>query len=136
MTTTMNSNDIFKQLTINSLLDSGDLQLKVKEFVFYDRVEVEARRKKRKLVQEIKDGLRYSLENFDTHWSISYDFNDEFMCWESQNCRCCGGYYIVGHEEASESYPFISCQCDEDYAKEILIRHFSFVPPQRYNYGN
>jgi hypothetical protein len=132
----MNSNDVFKQLAINSLLNSGDLQEQIKQFVFYDRVEVESRRKKNQLIKEIKYGLCYCLENFDTHWSISYDLNDEFKCWESQNCRCCGGFYIIGDEVASEVNPSIACQCDEDYATEILMRHFSFVPTQRNFYGN
>jgi hypothetical protein len=132
----MNSNDVFKQLAINSLLNSSDLQEQIKQFVFYDRVEAESRRKKNKLIQEIKYGLSYCLEHFDIHWSIAYDFNNEFMCWEGQNCPCCGGYYIVGDEEASVAYPSIACQCDNEYAQEMLMLHFSYVPPQRNNYGN
>ena len=131
----MNSNDVFKQLAINSLLNSSDLQEQVKQFVFYDKLEAESRRKKKLLIHEIKHGLQYSLEHFGIHWSISHEFNGRFLCWEGQNCPCCGGYYIVGHEEASIAYPSIACQCDDEYAQEMLMLHFSFVP-QQHNYGN
>ena len=114
----MNSTDVFKQLAINSLLISHELQEQVKQYVFYDKVESETRRKKGEVVSRIKSGLDYSSNPFNGHWGISDDFSDVQL--QAVNCSCCGQFHLANGEDASTLHPAIICQCDDDYVTEIL----------------
>jgi hypothetical protein len=114
----MNSNDIFKQLAINAVLNASDLQLKVKEFVFYDRVEAYARQKKRGLINMLKLGLSYYLDNFNEgHWGLSYRYERQL---QAVNCPCCGNFHLANNQDASTLNPALTCQCDDDYVEEII----------------
>ena len=113
----INSNDLFKQLAINSLLNSTDLQEQVKQFVFYDRTEAEARRNKKGLINQLKLGLRYLPAINYQNWLIGFRYEVQL---QAVNCPCCGQYIIANNEDFTTLGDSIVCKCDDEYVDEIM----------------
>ena len=124
----MTNEDIFKQLTINSFVIPTELQEQVKQFVFYDKVEAEARRNKRGLNNQLRLGLTYvsiQLSYPHGHWGISYRYEWGISYrYELQlqgiNCPCCGNFRIANNEDITTMTPSIACHCEYEYVTEIV----------------
>jgi hypothetical protein len=112
----MNSTDIFKQLTINSLINSRELQEEVKSFIFYDRKEKETRDKKRGLINQLNLGLNY-YPAIDGHWALSYRYERQL---QAVNCICCGQFHVANREDSSTLPESMICYCDPLYIEEII----------------
>jgi hypothetical protein len=113
----MSSNDIFKQLAINSLINSKDLQEEVKSFIFYDRKEAEAKRNKQGLINQLKLGLRYYPDNQGGHWALNFRYERQL---QAINCICCGQYHIANNQDFTTLPARLLCNCDENYVEEIM----------------
>ena len=114
MTMMINSIDIYKQCAINSLFNSTDLQEMVKQFVFYNKTEAEARRNKNGLINQLKLGINYRGYG---HWALSFRYEVQL---QAVNCSCCGQYHVANHQDYTTLNPSLICYCDEEYAEEIM----------------
>lgn len=103
--------DVVKQLIVNRLLDSSDLQNIVKSFIFYDIETAKTRRKKRGLINNLKLGLSYN-NVYTAYWTLSYRYE---IAINSANCVCCGNYY-----SNADTNQTITCVCDADYVDTML----------------
>jgi hypothetical protein len=116
----MTNDDIFKQLTINSFMIPTVLQELVKGFVFYDKVEAEARRNKTGLNNQLKLGLTYFGDDVDFHhghWGLSYRYERQL---QAVNCPCCGNFHLANNQDFTTLNPSITCHCDDEYVDEIM----------------
>jgi hypothetical protein len=107
----MSHSDIYKQLVVNKLFSSNDLQNIVNSFIFYDAEFVKIKNLKRKIVGEI------TYHTFGLgEWVI--------QCGQrsirGDNCLCCGNYYI--DDFVNDIFPeYMLCSCDGEYWEEMII---------------
>ncbi len=107
----MSATDVFKQMVVNRVLDSSDLQNIVKCFIFYDTQTAKTRRIKRALNNNLKLGLIYD-NIYDVYWTLSYRYE---IAINSANCMCCGNYY--GQDLRPEK---TVCVCNEQYVEDMI----------------
>lgn len=85
-----------KQLLINKLLTSSDLQEEVKSYIFLDITYVNTRNIKNKLILGLNLKLDYWQSPLgEEHWALCYGFEVQFQC---ESCLDCGGYTFIGNQ--------------------------------------
>jgi hypothetical protein len=110
----MNSLVIHKQLIINSMALPLDLINEIKDFLFYDKFSAESRQKKRGLVNQFKLGLWYQPDFKQGHWALAFRYETQI---QAINCVCCGQFIVANADPPPLP---IACNCDEEYAEEII----------------
>lgn len=112
----MNSIDVFKQLIVNYLMNSKDLQEEVKSYIFYDKKEFESRHNKRGLINQFKLGLNY-FPSIKGHWALCYRYERQL---QAVNCEFCGQFHIANNQDSTTLPENMICNCHEEYVEEII----------------
>jgi hypothetical protein len=111
----MSHSDIYKQLAVNKLFSSDDLQNIVNSFIFYDAEFIKIKKLKKKIVGEI---THYTLSSSD--WVLQCGRTNI----QSSNCQVCGNY-IDDDDSFEDILPqCILCNCDGEYLEEMFIYMF------------
>ncbi len=118
--TSVNPTDVFKQLVINSLVDSQDLQNEIKSFLFYDKKRAQSIRNKRGINNHFKFGLYYLNDGGLTwsSWSLTYRYETQL---HAINCNCCGQFIIANGLDRNDMPFSLTCKCNYEYVDEIML---------------
>ena len=115
----INSTDIFKQLVINYLINSEDLQNEIKSFLFYDIKYAETKRNKRFLINQFNIGINYkqNIRNIWSSWTLTYRYE---IILQAVNCNCCGQFHIANGKDINEIPDSMICNCNFEYIHELM----------------
>jgi hypothetical protein len=106
----------FKQLVVQSLVDSPDLQEEILSFAFMDKTEFEQKEKSRgnknTMVQDINRNLEYH-RGPGGYWILAYkEYRHDSKSIGGQVCGKCGQFY-ASHNEA-EIMDCVRCRCFDE----------------------
>ena len=125
--TTLNA-IIIKQLLVKNLFDNNrclDLQNEICEYLFLDKIQVEARKNKRILIECMNRYLdRFEDEDEENTWNIIYGYELQFRAIQ---CIKCGGYEFIGGPLLANIAPRALCCCpgyNEFYERQIALYEY------------
>lgn len=113
-----------KKLIVNKLLEIKNCEYlndELKSYLFLDKIQSRTRVQKKKLIEYLQFGLRYSIE--DNHWCLSVAYDVQLQC-----CTCvdCGGYEMIGSFDVYRNAA-AKCLCSCPGYQEIYQENINVI---------